>query len=209
MGISGGRPCAAGLVPRGDGIPPEQLGRPRLGRRSESIALRWVVKHLLQTGTKAVDATVVAARLAEGFAMLRHVVGQDRVPEAHRLDQCRMSPADLGRLDVGGRIGLEDAVAMAVDRAEEPDAWIGHGVQRRDVVEAYGASPTTASGRSVSTSVNAWITTWALFSGSRRETYRMYRSVSRPSDARRPSSATEPISVPYGKYVVSRPYASR
>ena len=54
--------------------------------------------------------------VAGHLAVLRGVEDQAQVAGAHGLDERRVRAADLGRVDVAARVGLQAAVAVAVDR---------------------------------------------------------------------------------------------
>ena len=104
--------------------------------------------------------------------MFGHVISQDGVAGAHRLDKRGVRAADLGRLDVSRGMRPQHPVSGAIDRPDKADPRVGGGVSRAMYAVAYGASPTITSGRSPRTRVYASMTTCALFSGSSRLTYR-------------------------------------
>jgi len=94
------------------------------GRSLPRCRLR-VVQEFLERRGQLHRSAVVPAGVTENLAMLGDVVGHDRIASAHRLDQGRVGPADLGGLDVRRRVRPEDVVAVTIDRAEEADPRVG------------------------------------------------------------------------------------
>jgi glutamate carboxypeptidase len=73
------------------------------------------------------------AAVVQHFVVLRGVLGDDTTACAHRFDECGMSSADFGCLDVGVSVRLELAIAVSIDSAGKPDARIAGGFKLLDV----------------------------------------------------------------------------
>jgi len=100
------------------------LARSRARTRRDS-ASGGIVEDRLDVARELGRGPIEEAGVTENLAMLGDVVGDDRIARAHRLDQGRVGPADLGGLDVRRRVRPEDVVAVTIDRAEEADPRVG------------------------------------------------------------------------------------